>query len=201
MSKDARIPAGRALVVGLGNPGSRYDGTRHNVGFAVLDELARRWGASSAEKKFKGLLATAPVGAHTVMMLAPQTYMNVSGESVGPALGFFKLGVDALIVIHDDIDLPTGRVRLKKGGGHGGHNGLRSLDQHLPSRDYLRVRLGVDRPPPGGEVASWVLGRFFSEERAAVDEMISVGADAVEALLSEGLLDAQHRIHSMKSAD
>lgn len=199
MSKDARIPPGRALVVGLGNPGARYDGTRHNVGFEVLGELARRWGVTVSEKKFKGQIANAAFGAHTVMLLAPQTFMNLSGESVGPALGFFKLGVDSLIVIHDDIDLPTGRVRLKKGGGHGGHNGLRSLDQHLPTREYLRVRLGVDRPPPGGEVSSWVLGHFMSTERAAVEDMISVGADAVEQLLSDGLLDAQHRIHSMKS--
>jgi PTH1 family peptidyl-tRNA hydrolase len=130
-----------------------------------------------------------------VVLLAPQTYMNLSGESVRPALSFWKLTPDAVIALHDDIDLPPGRVRLKLGGGHGGHNGLRSMDQHLGTPNYFRIRLGVGRPVHG-EVSDWVLGRFGTAERGLADQLVDLGADAVEALLSFGLLEAQNRIHA-----
>jgi PTH1 family peptidyl-tRNA hydrolase len=194
MSKDAIVPDGRALVVGLGNPGGRYAGTRHNVGFDVAQVLARRWGTVIAEERFRARLGTATVRGRTVVLMEPQTYMNLSGESVRPALSFWKLAPLSVIAVHDDIDLPVGRVRIKLGGGHGGHNGLRSLDQHLGTRDYFRVRLGVGRPVHG-EVADWVLGRFAAAERAAVDVMVELGADAVEAVLADGLLTSQGTIH------
>lgn len=196
MAKDAQIPPGRALVVGLGNPGSQYVGTRHNIGFAVVEELAARWSIPLADRKFKGRFGHGLVQDRTANLLLPETFMNLSGQAVQPCLGFFKLGVESLVVAHDDIDLPLGVVRIKLGGGHGGHNGLRSLDALLPSKQYLRVRLGVGRIE-GMNVASWVLGRFGGEELAAVDHLVTTGCDAIELLLREGLLAAQNRIHAV----
>ena len=134
------------LVVGLGNPDAKYRGTRHNVGFEVVDLLAERATTTLSEKKFKAQMAKARLGGTDVVLLEPQTYMNLSGESVGPALGFYKLGVEQVLVVHDELDLELGKCRLKKGGGHGGHNGLRSLIQHLPSAEFIRVRVGIGRP-------------------------------------------------------
>lgn len=196
MAKDHQVPSGRALVVGLGNPGSKYTGTRHNIGFLCVEAFAARWGISLNEKKFKGLLGTGRAGDRMVSVLEPQTFMNLSGESVGPAAGFYRLTPDSVIVAHDDIDLEPGRVRIKIGGGHGGHNGLRSCDKHLPSKDYIRIRLGVGRPPVG-EVSGWVLGRFAASDQTLVEQLIEVGADAIEGVLNDGLLATQNRIHPL----
>lgn len=196
MAKDARIPPGRALVVGLGNPGSQYDRTRHNIGFDVVRAFAARWSIDASDRKFKGRHGFGPVRERTVNVLLPQTFMNLSGESVQPCLGFFKLGVDSLIVAHDDIDLQPGEVRVKVGGGHGGHNGLRSLDKLLPSKEYFRVRLGVGRPP-GGDVSSWVLGHFRRDDDALVDHLVETGTEAIERLLTDGLLATQNVVHAV----
>lgn len=199
MSKDHRLPSGRALIVGLGNPGPKYDGTRHNIGFMVVDELARRWSVAMSDAKFKALHGGGVVADRTVALIEPQTYMNLSGESVQAAARFYKLGPASIVVAHDDIDLAPGVVKLKVGGGHGGHNGLRSCDKHLPSRDYVRIRLGVGRPPhPSAEVSNWVLGRFASSEGPLVDHLVHTGADAIETLLRDGLLEAQGRIHPIR---
>ncbi len=196
MSKDFRLVDGRVLVVGLGNPGSKYDGTRHNIGFAVVDELARRWSISVSDAKFKAACGNGRIRGRDVVLMKPQTYMNLSGESVQAAARFYRLGEDSVVVAHDDIDVVPGKVKLKVGGGHGGHNGLRSCDSHLPSKNYARVRLGVGRPPhPSAEVANWVLGRFGSAEAAVVDHLVDLGADAIERLLEDGLLSAQGAIH------
>ncbi|MFT4704018.1 MAG: PTH1 family peptidyl-tRNA hydrolase [Bradymonadia bacterium] len=196
MSKDVSLPPGRVLVVGLGNPGQKYDRTRHNIGFDVVRELARRYGVGLSDKKFKGVFGHGDVAGRTLCALLPQTFMNLSGEAVQPCLGFYKLTTASLIVAHDDIDLVTGKVRLKVGGGHGGHNGLRSLDKLLPNKDYLRVRLGVGRPPePNANVANWVLGHFGSDEARLVEHLVDTGADAIERLMRDGLLDAQGEIH------
>ncbi len=136
------------LVVGLGNPEDEYEGTRHNVGFEAVEVLARRCGVRFSDKKFKARMARAEIAGQSCVLLKPQTYMNLSGESVGPAMGFFKLATGDVIVLHDELDIPLGRVKLKKGGGHGGHNGLRSLKQHLPDDGFVRVRIGIGRPPP-----------------------------------------------------
>jgi PTH1 family peptidyl-tRNA hydrolase len=197
MAKDAQIPPGRALVVGLGNPGAQYVGTRHNIGFEVVAALAQRWTISLADKKFKGRHGHGMVRNRTANLLLPETYMNLSGQSVQPCLGFYKLGVESLVVAHDDIDLPLGVVRIKVGGGHGGHNGLRSLDGLLPSKQYFRIRLGVGRIE-GMNVSSWVLGRFGTGEHAAVDHLIEVGCDAIEGVLDEGLLATQNRVHGVE---
>lgn len=196
MSKDATLPPGRALIVGLGNPGDKYAHTRHNIGVDVAVELARRAGTSIADNKFRALIGAGNVGGRSVSFLLPQTYMNLSGESVSAAMAFWKLTPDAIVALHDDIDLPMATVKLKQGGGHGGHNGLRSMDAQLPSNNYFRVRLGVGRPPhPNADVAGWVLSRFGSAQAADYERLVSTGADAVEVLLSQGLLAAQGRFH------
>jgi PTH1 family peptidyl-tRNA hydrolase len=175
------------MVVGLGNPGREHEGQRHNAGFLVVDRLADRAGARLSDKKFKARLGRGRLAGEDVFLLEPQTYMNLSGESVGPAAGFYKLGADRLVVVHDELSLPFGRVVVKRGGGHGGHNGLRSLKKHLPDDRFARVRFGIGRPPPAWDPADYVLSRFSSEERGALDGAIDRAADAVETILSDGV--------------
>ena len=180
------------LVAGLGNPGREYAATRHNVGFLVADELARRHGGSW-RSKFSGDLAEVRVDGARVALLKPQTYMNLSGRSVQPAARFFKVEPDALLVVHDEVDLEPGRLQLRAGGGLAGHNGLRSVAQALGSQEFLRLRVGVGRPQRGDPrpVADFVLDPFDAHED--VDGLVARAADAVEALLGEGLEDAQQR--------
>ena len=171
------------LIVGLGNPGSEYDGTRHNVGFEVANLLAQRWQLPRPKAKYRGLLTdgrTGP-GGPRVAILKPQTYMNEAGNSVGPARGAFKVDLDRLLVVHDEIDLPFGEIRVRTGGGLAGHNGLKSLKAGLGSPDFMRVRIGVGRPPTTDpdQVAAYVLGRF-REPRDEVAELIERAADEVE---------------------
>ena len=148
------------LVVGLGNPGEGYARTRHNVGFLVADRLALALGSPFTVRKFAAELAEGRAGPEKVWIMKPQTYMNHSGEAVGPALHFWKLGLEDLVVVHDDLELEPFRVQLKVGGGHGGHNGLKSLNAHVGSAEYARVRVGVGRPPPMTDPADYVLGRW-----------------------------------------
>ncbi len=182
------------LVAGLGNPGREYAATRHNVGFLVADELARRHGGSW-RSKFSGDLAEVRVDGARVALLKPQTYMNLSGRSVQPAARFFKVEPDALLVVHDEVDLEPGRLQLRAGGGLAGHNGLRSVAQALGSQEFLRLRVGVGRPQRGDPrpVSDFVLDPFDAHED--VDGLVARAADAVEALLAEGLEDAQQRFN------
>jgi PTH1 family peptidyl-tRNA hydrolase len=172
--------------VGLGNPGARYAGTRHNLGFEVADELTRRWGLPRARKRFAGLIAegrTAP-GGPRVAVLIPQTYMNESGSSAGPARGSLGVPLDHVIVVHDEIDVPFGEVRSKLGGGLAGHNGLKSLGQGFGGPDFWRVRAGVGRPESSDPeiVSAYVLSRF-REPREQVAALIGVAADEAERLV------------------
>jgi len=171
------------LIVGLGNPGSEYDGTRHNVGFDVANELVRRWQLPRLKAKYRGLLTEGRIGpgGPRVAILLPQTYMNDAGNSVGPARGAFKVELDRVLVIHDEIDLPFGEIRPRVGGGLAGHNGLKSLRAGLGSPDFARVRIGVGRPPTTDpdRVAAYVLGRF-REPKEEVRALIEEAADAVE---------------------
>ncbi len=178
------------LVVGLGNPGREYDDTRHNVGFRVVDKVADRAGVSVDDKKFRARVGRGRVGGEASLIMKPQTFMNLSGESVGPAVGFFKLTTDDVVVVHDELDLPLGRVKLKRGGGHGGHNGLRSLLKHLPDDRFVRVRFGIGRPPPKWDPADYVLSKFRADEWALVDEALATAADAVESILRDGISKA-----------
>jgi PTH1 family peptidyl-tRNA hydrolase len=182
------------LVAGLGNPGREYERTRHNVGWLVLDELARRHGGSW-RSKFSGSLAEVRLGDARLALLKPETYMNESGRSVGAAARFFKVEPAQLLVVHDDVDLEPGRLQARDGGGLAGHNGLRSLAQHLGSQDFLRLRIGVGRPGRGDQrsVSDWVLSPFAPEED--VEALVARAADAVEAVASEGLDRTQARFN------
>lgn len=182
------------LVVGLGNPGREYEDTRHNIGFMVVDALADRAGVKISDKKFKARLARAKIGGQDCWLLKPETYMNLSGESVGPAAGFFKIPTSNVIVVHDEMDIELGRLKLKTGGGHGGHNGLRSLKQHLPDDGFHRVRVGVDRPPNAEwDPADWVLSRFRSEEQEKLEGALKDAQSAVSAILRHGMAKAMNR--------
>jgi peptidyl-tRNA hydrolase, PTH1 family len=178
------------LVVGLGNPGREYAGHRHNVGWMVVDELARRHGASW-KGKFSGQVAELRLDGHRVGLLKPETFMNESGRSVGAAARFYKLEPDAVLVIHDEIDLDPGRLQARKGGGLAGHNGLRSIAAHLRSQDFLRLRVGVGRPGRGDPrpPADYVLSNFTPAEEP--ESIVARAADAVETLDAEGLDRAQ----------
>ena len=189
------------LVVGLGNPGREYEGTRHNVGFEVTALLAERAGTTLCEKRFKARLGRGRLAGESIVLIEPMTYMNLSGESVGPASGFYELPTDAVIVVHDDLDLDLGRIKLKLGGGHGGHNGLRSLIHHLPDADFVRVRIGVGRPPPGYNSADHVLARFTDDDRPTVDDVVRIAANAVEAILRDGLRPAMTEFNRSKKKE
>jgi PTH1 family peptidyl-tRNA hydrolase len=193
------VPLGRGgppvdwLIVGLGNPGSEYDRTRHNVGFEIARKLIDRWQLPKPKQRFKGLLTegrigVGPTGSARVAVLLPQTYMNDAGESVGPARGALRADLDHMLVLHDEIDLPFGDIRVRLGGGLAGHNGLKSLRQGLGSADFGRVRVGVGRPPTTDpdRVAAYVLGRF-SEPRADVEMLVDEAADAAERVVRDGL--------------
>jgi PTH1 family peptidyl-tRNA hydrolase len=183
------------LVVGLGNPGKEYAETRHNLGFLALDALAARLGADPFREKFSGEIARARLAGEDTLLLRPLTYMNLSGQCVQPAAAFHKVNVGEIVVLHDELDLPFGEVRLKLGGGHAGHNGLRSLIERLGSPNFLRVRIGIGRPPAGfrGDVASYVLGRLEGVERAEAPDLCSRSAAVVVDLATHGLTATMNR--------
>jgi len=182
------------LVAGLGNPGREYEHTRHNAGWLVLEELARRHGGSW-RSKFSGSLAEVRLGDARLALLKPETYMNESGRSVAAAARYFKVEPQSLLVVHDDVDLEPGRLQARRGGGLAGDNGLRSLAQHLGGQEFLRLRIGLGRPGRGDprSVSDWVLSPFAPEED--VEALISRAADAVETIASDGLDAAQARFN------
>jgi PTH1 family peptidyl-tRNA hydrolase len=191
------------LIVGLGNPGPSYAGHRHNVGAMVVAELAARAGASLRLHKARAVAAevrigTLPGGAPgpRAVIATPLSYMNESGGPVAGLMSFYKVPVENLIVIHDELDIPFAEVRLKLGGGEGGHNGLRSITKSVGTRDDLRVRVGIGRPPGRMDAADYVLHDFSGSERSEVPLLISDAADALERLVAEGLLAAQQQWHS-----
>ncbi len=174
------------LIVGLGNPGPKYSWTRHNAGFMVLDELSRRAGIPVSRKTFSGLFGEGQYGSERLLLLKPQTFMNLSGRSVNPALHFHRLSLQDLIVIHDDLDIPFGRVKMKEGGGHAGHNGLRSIMQELGGGQFTRIRVGIGRPAHG-DAADYVLSPFSRDEQALLPRITEGTVDMLELLLAEGL--------------
>lgn len=184
------------LVVGLGNPGSKYAGHRHNVGFMVVERLASRLGAPSAREKFSGLVTRARTAqGHDVVLLQPQTYMNLSGESVQKAMRFYKLELDEVIVVHDELDLGFEERRIKVGGGAAGHNGLKSIMQCCGGPDFVRVRVGIGRPKHGSP-ANYVLSDFSSEEKITLDAVVDAAADMVEKILELGPRGAMNAMHA-----
>lgn len=167
------------LVVGLGNPGREYAHSRHNAGFLVVDRLAQRWGGGSPKSQFKTQVDNVRIGNTPVVLCKPQTWMNLSGQAVASLKGYYKVDNDAILVIHDEVDLPFGEIRAKAGGGHRGHNGLRDVSKCV-GETYHRVRVGVGRPPPGWDTADYVLGAFTPDESTQLDTLLDDAASVVE---------------------
>lgn len=187
------------LVVGLGNPGRQYSAHRHNVGFMVVDELASACRVDGFRSKFHGEYAKGELAGEEVVLLKPHTFMNDSGRSVQSAIAFFKPSIDRVLVIHDELDLPFGTVRLKVGGGHAGHNGLRSIMASIGTGEFGRVRLGIGRPPPGfrGDVADYVLSSFDSAERAEMPDLLKKAGTTVLEVATRGLAAAMN-VHNVR---
>ncbi len=181
------------LLVGLGNPGRRYEETRHNVGFMVVERVVAR-AAGLWREKFRGRFAQVELGRERVVALEPHTFMNESGGSVRPAATFFKVPPADVLVVHDELDLPFGQIRLKQGGGDAGHKGLKSVTSHLGTPEYMRLRIGIGRPPAGfrGDVADFVLQAFASAERADLDDVVDGAADVVALVVERGLAAAMN---------
>jgi PTH1 family peptidyl-tRNA hydrolase len=177
------------LLVGLGNPGSKYERTRHNVGFRAAAEAARACGAALDQDRWGAQYGVGRLGGQPIAIFLPQTYMNGSGEAVGPAARFWKVEPSSVVVIHDELDFEFGRLAVKVGGGDGGHNGLRSLRQHLGTGDFTRIRLGIGRPPQAWDPADWVLSKFVPAEEEALQGpqgLLDLAAQAACAVLTEG---------------
>ena len=184
------------LLVGLGNPGDQYENTRHNVGFLVVDELADRAKVPVQKLKYRALTNTATIGGQKVLLMKPITYMNLSGEAVRQAVDFYKVPADHVLVVSDDTALAVGRLRIRKGGSAGGHNGLKNIIQHLGTDQFPRVRLGVgEKPHPDYDLADWVLGKFQGEDKKAMDAAVKKAADAIECILDQGLDKGMNRFN------
>lgn len=183
------------IVAGLGNPGPKYFGTRHNVGFEVLGELARRFSASSPKRQFEADISEIQIGAERVLLVAPQTFMNLSGRSLRQVLDFYKLPPESVLVVCDDINLPLARIRLRKSGTSGGQKGLQNIIHQLATEQVSRLRLGVDAPPTGFDAADYVLSRFGKRDRELLDPALWVACDAVETWVKEGIDAAMNRFN------
>lgn len=184
------------LLVCLGNPGEKYENTRHNVGYMVADEIGERCRSPIQKLRFKALTDVVTISGQKVLVMKPVTYMNLSGEAVRPAADFYKIPPDHVLVISDDTALAVGRLRIRRGGSAGGHNGLKSIIQHLGTDQFPRIRVGVgEKPHPDYDLADWVLGRFTGEDKKAIDAAVKRAADAVECLLAEGPDRAMNRFN------
>lgn len=193
------IPVMLKMIVGLGNPGPEYEHTRHNAGFWFVHEAARQLKVSlQMERGHFGLLARAPFGGQSVWLLEPQTYMNLSGKSVASLARFFKIAPEEVLVVHDELDLPPGEVKLKKGGGHAGHNGLRDIHAQLGSADYWRLRVGIGHPGQKNEVANWVLKKPSPDDRIAISQALDRSLKALPQLIAGEMDKATALIHTSK---
>ena len=188
------------LVVGLGNPGSQYAATRHNIGFMVAERFAERHAVTLKKRGHQALYGVGRADGTEVTVLLPQTFMNLSGASVGSAVKSLGVMPGDLIVIHDDIDLPFGTLRVKRGGGHGGHNGIRHIREALGTGEFVRVKVGVGRPPVGGDVAAYVLGRFSAQDRDRLDSVLTNSVEAVEWILLRGLQETMNRFNNRETS-
>jgi peptidyl-tRNA hydrolase, PTH1 family len=189
------VPEDRWLIAGLGNPGPGYAGNRHNAGYLTADVLAERAGARFKAGKFRALTAEGRLAGLGVIIIKPLTFMNESGIAVRGVSGYYRIGTGQIVVIHDELDLPFGTIRLKRGGGDNGHNGLRSVTAHLGTRDYYRVRIGIGRPPGRMDPAAYVLRDFAAPEQKELPLLIDRAADAAEMLMADGLAAAQNAFH------
>ena len=187
------------LVIGLGNPGGKYADTRHNAGFMVVDHLAGRSGDDCSRKQLGALVCSAMVGDQSIILAKPQSFMNLSGHPTASLRGYYKVDDTDIVVVHDDVDISFGDVRVKSGGGHGGHNGLRDLQAKLGTNGFARVRVGVGRPPGQGNTANFVLGRFAGTEQESLGEILDTAADAVSAIVADGVKSAMNKFNVRKS--
>lgn len=194
-SSQSSASPGRWLVAGLGNPGAQYAGNRHNCGFMTADVLAGRMGARFTRERSRALVAVGRLAGTAATLAKPLSFMNLSGGPVAAVRSYYKIPMERIVVIHDELDLPFGVLRLKQGGGDGGHNGLRSVTAALGTRDYLRVRIGIGRPPGRMDSADYVLHDFSPAERKLLPDVLERSADAVESLLELGLAAAQNEFH------
>ena len=186
------------LIVGLGNPGVAYENTRHNIGFQVLDQLGERQKKPIQRLKFKALTNLFTISGEKVLVMKPVTYMNLSGEAVRPAADFYKIPPERILVVSDDTALPAGRLRIPKGGSAGGHNGLKSIIQHLGSDQFPRLRVGVgEKPHPDYDMADWVLGKFTGEDKKKMDQAVERAAEAIECILKDGLDRGMSRFNGL----
>ena len=184
------------LLVGLGNPGDKYDNTRHNVGFAAIDQLAEELRVPVQKLKYRALTQTVELGGAKVLLMKPITYMNLSGEAVGEAARFFKIPADHVLVLSDDVSFPVGKLRIRKGGSAGGHNGLKSIIQHLGTDQFPRVKIGVgEKPHPDYDMADWVLGKFTGEDLKTISQAIQRAGKAAECYIHDGPDQAMNRFN------
>jgi PTH1 family peptidyl-tRNA hydrolase len=186
------------IIVGLGNPGKKYEDTRHNVGFMAIDKISDTRRIPVQQNKFRALIGEGRIEGERVLLVKPQTYMNLSGESIAEILRFYKLTPEDILVIYDDLDLPLGQVRLREKGSAGGHNGIKSLIQHLGTQEFKRIRIGIDRPKPGGNVIDFVLGTFAVSERPVVEEAIRLAAEAAVKAMTESFSKVMNHYHSLQ---
>lgn len=189
------------IIVGLGNPSKQYEGTRHNAGFMTLDVLADRYNIDISEKKHKALCGKGVIEGNKVVLLKPQTFMNLSGESVRAAADFYKVAPEEIIVIYDDISLEPGQLRVRKKGSAGGNNGMKNIIAHLGTQDFPRIRVGVGEKPAGMDLADYVLGRFSKGERELLEEAFKEGARAAVAILCDGIESAMNQFNGKKSRE
>lgn len=187
------------IVAGLGNPTREYEKTRHNVGFEVIDVLADMLGTTVEEKKFKGCYGRGMIGGEKVMLLKPQTFMNLSGESVRAAADFYKVDTDHIIIIYDDISLDVGQLRIRKKGSAGGHNGIKNIIAHLGTQEFPRIKVGVGDKPKKMDLADYVLSRFSKEDRAVMEDAFKEAAKAVEVMIKEGVDTAMNQFNGHKA--
>lgn len=184
------------LVVGLGNPGPKYEWTRHNMGFLVIDEIAERLSIPVQRLKYKALTNTAVIGGVSVLLMKPTTYMNLSGEAVGEAARFYKIAPDHVLVLSDDVSLPQGKLRVRRSGSAGGHNGLKNIISHLGTDAFPRIKIGVgEKPHPDADMVNWVLGTFTGEDKKVMEATIKRAADCVETLLAKGVDEAMAKFN------
>ncbi len=183
------------LIIGLGNPGRSYKNHRHNIGFMIIERLAQKHDLDLSKKTFGSKMGKGKIDGSLVVLAEPETYMNRSGIAVAPLVGFYKCDLQDLIVVHDDIDLEFGRIKLVKGAGHGGHNGVKSISEELGTDDYVRVRVGVDRPVGNMDPADYVLQNFSEEQKRILDEVIDKSSESILCIMKEGLVVAQQRYH------
>lgn len=185
------------LIVGLGNPGKKYELTRHNIGFLLVDQLADKFAKGDFKTKGKVLMAEADIEGEKVLLVKPQTYMNLSGHGIVPLTQFYKLDPAHVLVIYDDLDLEVGKLRLRPKGGSGGHNGIKSIIQLLGTEEFPRLKIGIGRPPADWETANYVLSQFTDEEWPLINEIIHKGVAAVQSFLAEGINQAMNKYNKL----